>query len=176
MWMKQQNDLVYEGKDRFNAAPDVLEKDIEIKKNVESNDTFKLYLRDDKNIDVKFNIKGENMIWFVDTEDSEDVFNYLGKSAKYKAEVSRNFQGGKLIDEGELELGVQRHGYHEYILKGNKLDTKLHFRVVEVDDEKHWITFTGFTKKPVKKDTDEDIWNIYEDRFKKLTIEREQSE
>ncbi len=176
MWMKQQNDLIYEGKDKFNAAPDVLEKDIEIKKNVETNDTFKLYLRDDKNIDVKFNIKGENMIWFVDTEDSEDVFNYLGKSAKYKAEVSRNFQGGKLIDEGKLELGVQRHGYHEYILKGNKLDTKLHFRVVEVDGEKHWITFTGFTKKPVKKDTDEEIWNIYEDRFKKLTIEREESD
>ena len=45
-----------------------------------------------------------------------------------------------------------------------------------MNGEKHWITFTGFTKKPVKKDTDEEIWNIYEDRFKKLTIEREESD
>ena len=104
------------------------------------------------------------------------MINYLGKSAKYKAEVSRNFQGGKLIDEGKMELGVQRHGYHEYILKGNKIDTKLHFRVVEIDDEKYWITFTGFNKKPVKKETDDGIWDIYEDRFKKLTVEREESD
>ena len=75
-----------------------------------------------------------------------------------------------MIDEGDVELGVQRHGYHEYILKGKKFDTKLHLRVIDLKDQKQWIAFSSFVKEPVESSTDDGIWDIRTDENKDLSF------
>ena len=75
-----------------------------------------------------------------------------------------------MIDSGDIELGVQKHGYHEYFLKGNKFETKIHFRVIPLDGKKHWLAWTGYKQEPADKEGDSGIWDIYEDRFKVLTL------
>ena len=55
-------------------------------------------------------------------------------------------------------------------MNGNKFDTKLHFRVVPVDDKKMWLVWTGYEQRPVPKDADEGIWNIYEDNYNRLSM------
>ena len=78
---------------------------------------------------------------------------------------------GKIIDSGNIELGVQRDGYHEYFLKGKKFDTKLHLRVVPLKEQKQWIAFSSFVKEPVESSTDDGIWDIREDENKDLSFE-----
>ena len=75
-----------------------------------------------------------------------------------------------MVDKGEVELGVQRHGYHEYMLKGDKFETKLHLRVVPLKEQKQWIAFSSFVKEPVKPETDDGIWDIREDENKSLSF------
>ena len=76
----------------------------------------------------------------------------------------------KLIDSGEIELGVQRHGYHEYILNGNKFDTRLHFRVVPMEGKKSWVAFTSVKLGRVDSDTDDGVWDIRQDKYNKLAL------
>ena len=84
--------------------------------------------------------------------------------------VSENISKEKLIDEGNITLGVQRHGYHEYILDGDKFQTKLHLRVIPLEKEKRWIAFTSVEDDPVDPDSDEGIWNITQDKNNKLNF------
>ena len=101
----------------------------------------------------------------------EPLRNFDKEVKFYQASSSEMYGGSskeKLNDFGEVEIGVQRHGYHEYILNGNKFETKIHFRVVPVEGKDMWLAWTGYEQKPVDKDTDEGIWNIYEDKFKGL--------
>ena len=95
----------------------------------------------------------------------------FGKAGKYPARIQQTVSKEKLIDKGSVELGVQRHGYHEYILKGEKFDTKLHLRVVPLKDQKQWIAFSSFVKEPVEPSTDDGIWDIREDENKDLSFE-----
>ena len=94
----------------------------------------------------------------------------FGKAGKYPAQVQRTVSREKLIDKGDIKLGVQRHGYHEYFIKGDKLNTKLHFRVVPLDNKKQWIAFSSFTKEPVEPKSDDGIWDIREDENKGLSF------
>ena len=98
----------------------------------------------------------------------------FGKAGKYPAEVAKTFDREKVIDSGAVKLGVQRHGYHEYFLEGNKFETKLHIRVLPVKGKKMWLAWTGFEQKPVEKETDDGIWNIYEDKNSSIVIPREE--
>ena len=100
----------------------------------------------------------------------DSIFSLFGKANKYPAEISKNISREKMIDSGNITIGAQRHGYHEYILDGNKFETKLHFRVVPVDNKKMWLVWTGYEQSPVPESADDGIWNIYEDRFKGITI------
>ena len=75
-----------------------------------------------------------------------------------------------MVDEGDVELGIQRDGYHEYKLDGNKFDTRLHFRVIEVDNKEMWLTWSGYKQEMNEMDSDEGIWDLSKDRYKKLTI------
>ena len=84
--------------------------------------------------------------------------------------IATNAQPKKLLDKGEIVLGVQKHGYHEYKLDGDKFKTRLHFRVIEVDGEKKWLVWTGIKQEMLESDDDAGIWDITEDRFKKLTL------
>ena len=76
----------------------------------------------------------------------------------------------KIIDEGEVKLGVQRTGYHEYFLEGNKFETKIHFRVIPAEEGKMWIAFTGYKQSPADKDKDKGLWNIYDDGYNQLPL------
>ena len=138
---------------------------------VKESSQFKVYLRKDGNLSFAVEHKEEILNWNIDIATDDDIFAFFGKAVKYPAEISTNMDRTKLLDEGEVELGVQRHGYHEYILKGNKFETKLHFRVVETKGEKMWIAWTGYEQKPVDKSTDEGVWNIYNDKFKDLKLQ-----
>jgi hypothetical protein len=111
------------------------------------------------------------MVWIIDIKDSEDIYNLFGKSGKFPAQIGERSQPSKLLDKGALTLGVQKHGYHEYKLDGDKFKTRLHFRVVPVQDQDKWIVWTGVKQKMLDTKEDEGIWDITEDRFKKLTMQ-----
>lgn len=131
---------------------------------------FKVYKRKDENLNISIQVGGENLNWLVDIDSEEEMFDLFGKGKKFPAEVAKNIQKEKVIDEGDITLGIQRHGYHEYIIKGNKFDSKLHFRVLPVKDEKMWLVWTGFKQKPIASDKDDGVWNIYEDKSAGLRI------
>ncbi len=131
---------------------------------------FKVYLRKDGNLNFSVNYKDELLMWTIDLQTDDDIFALFGKAVKYPAEISEQQDTHQLIDEGDVTIGAQRHGYHEYILNGNKFETKLHFRVVDYKGEKVWIAFTGYEQKPVDKDADDGLWNIYEDKYKTLKL------
>ena len=95
---------------------------------------FKLYLRDDENLNLVIKLEDETLNWLIDLEKDDDIFRLFGKANKYPAQIAKtNISKKKIIDSGEIGLGVQKEGYHEYFLRGNKFETKLHFRVIEVD-------------------------------------------
>jgi len=131
---------------------------------------FKLYSREDNNMTFAIKVDDESMFWTIDLEDDEEMFDLFGAAGKYPAEVSKNIERGKLVDSGDIELGVQKDGYHEYFLKGNKFESKLHIRVIKVEGKEMWLAWTGYKQTPADKDGDEGKWNIYQDRYNKLPI------
>ena len=106
----------------------------------------------------------------IDLETSDDIFDLFGKAGKFPAMVANNISKRKIIDEGDIKLGVQKHGYHEYFLKGNKFDTKFNIRKIKADDKDMWLAWSGYKQTPVDEDTDAGVWNIYEDRYKELPL------
>lgn len=131
---------------------------------------FKIYLRDDDNLDLSIKLGDENLIWYIELDSEDALFDLFGKAGKYPAMVAKSKSRGKVIDYGDIKLGIQRDGYHEYFLKGNKFETKMHLRVVPVKGKKMWLAWTGFKQTPADKEGDEGKWNIYEDRYNSLTI------
>ena len=131
---------------------------------------FKIYLRDDNNLNLVIKLKDETLNWFIDLEEDEDIFNLFGKATKYPAMVAKDINKRKVIDEGKIKLGVQRSGYHEYFLMGNKFETKIHFRVVPANEGKMWIAWTGYKQTPADKDKDKGLWNIYDDGYNELPL------
>ena len=131
---------------------------------------FKIYLRQDGNLNLVVKLKDETLNWFIDLERDEDIFDLFGKAGKYPAIVGKDLDKEKIIDEGEVKLGVQRTGYHEYFLEGNKFETKIHFRVIPAEEGKMWIAFTGYKQSPADKDKDKGLWNIYDDGYNQLPL------
>ena len=131
---------------------------------------FKIYARQDDNVTLSIKLDDETINWTIDLENEKELFDLFGAAGKYPAEVSSNIEKEKVIDSGTVELGVQRHGYHEYMLDGNKFQTKLHVRYLPVKGEKMWLAWTGYEQKPADPNTDEGIWNIYEDKYSKVKI------
>jgi len=167
-WMKQLEDITYDKeKDMFSAADDMIEKDYKTPDEYREGE-FKIYRKDNDNLCIFFKVSDELFGWEIDIETDEDVFSLFGKSGKFPAQVEDTYGKGKLIDSGKVELGVQRDGYHEYMLEGNKFDTKFHVRVIPVDGEDTWLAWTGLETKPVDPDSDEGVWDISKDKFAKL--------
>ncbi len=130
---------------------------------------FKIYQREDENL--QFLIQTNKLLaWTIKINSVDDIFNLFGKSKKFPAKIESNISKDRLIDQGKVELGVQRHGYHEYILEGNKFSSKLHFKVLPIKDEQYWLSFTGTQIKPVNEETDDGIWDIYTDKYKNLSF------
>ena len=119
---------------KFQARDDVLEKDVEeLKKDTPDKGRFKLFQREDGNIDFVIKAGGEKMAWTIDIEDTEDIFNLFGKSGKFPVIVATTVNEEKLLDAGDLEL-VQKDGYHEYRLDGDKFQTRMHGELF------HWMS------------------------------------
>ena len=165
-WMMSQNHFVYDkAKDTFEENEEVIAKDATQKMG-----KFVVNKRKDDNLDLVLMYDDMRFGWTIDIEDTEDIFNLFGKSNKYPAEISTNLQGGDKLDEGEVEFGVQRHGYHEYRLNGDKFKTRLHARVVPIDGEDSWIVFTGIKQEMLDSSEDDGLIDITKDRNKKLTL------
>ena len=169
-WLKQLEDITYDEDDKvFMAEFDIIEKKYKTPEEYRKGE-FKLYRKDNDNLSILFNLGKETIGWEIGIETDEDIFSLFGKSGKYPAQIETRFRKGKLVDSGKVELGVQRDGYHEYILQGNKFDTKFHVRVIPVEDKDMWLAWTGMETKPVDSDSDEGIWDITKDKFAKLQI------
>lgn len=135
---------------------------------------FKIYNREDNNVHLAISVNGENLNWTIDLEGEDELFDLFGAAGKYPAEVSKNVERGKVIDSGDIELGVQKDGYHEYFLRGNKFETKMHIRVIPIDNKPMWLAWTGYKQEPADTEGDKGKWNIYEDRYNKLSIPTEE--
>ena len=154
--------------DKFEAKSDIIEK--QPKQNPKEG-KFTIQERKDGNLDFIIHTGDKLMAWLFDIEDTQDIYNLFGKSGKFPAKVLiSNVKPGKVIDTGKLILGVQKHGYHEYKLEGYKFETRLHLRVVPIDEKDTWITWTGKKQTMLNENEDKGIWDITEDRYKKLDL------
>ena len=134
---------------------------------------FKLYSREDNNLTFAIKLDEETMFWTIELDNQKEMFDLFGAAGKYPAEISKNIEQGKVVDSGKLRLGVQKDGYHEYFLEGNKFETKLHIRVIEVDNKRMWLAWTGYKQEPADTKSDEGKWNIYEDKYNELPLPNE---
>jgi len=169
-WINQQIGINYDGGKRYSADEDVLNKSEYKTPDEYRKGDFKLYKRKDDNLSLTFLLDDVKLGWEIQIDSDDDIFDLFGKAGKYPAQVQTTVSKEKLIDEGEVELGVQRHGYHEYFIKGKKFDTKLHLRVVDLKGQKQWIAFSSFVKEAVKPSSDDGIWDIREDENKDLSF------
>jgi hypothetical protein len=173
-WLIRQEDIIYHSSDNlFSANEEIIAKHNKINPKEGS---FTIQEREDKNLDFIIDIGDKLMAWVFDLESTSDIYNLFGKSGKFPAKIlNSNVKKGKVVDSGKLILGVQKHGYHEYKLEGDKFDTRLHLRVVPIDDKDTWITWTGKKQRMLDAKEDEGIWDILEDRNKNLTLPTSES-
>jgi len=137
---------------------------------------FKIYYRKDENLELVMKLGDEELSWTIDIETEEDIYSLFGKAGKYPAEVTRASSKRKVLDSGDITLGVQREDYHEYFLSGNRFETKMHFRVIEVDGKEMWLAWTGYKQTPADKSNDEGQWNFTQGKYKKLALPTEETE
>ncbi len=175
-WMKQRDGISYDEKTKkLYAEDDKIMQESDILKEYKTpkeyrQGEFKLYLRNDDNLNLIIKLKDETINWLIDLEKSNDIFELFGKAGKFPAMVANNTSKKKIIDEGKIRLGVQKHGFHEYFLEGNKFETKFNIRMIKVDGEEMWLAWSGYKQSPADEDSDSGLWNIYEDRHNKLPL------
>ena len=175
-WMKQRDGISYDEKtkklyaedDKIMQEGDIL-KEYKTPKEYQEGD-FKLYLRDDDNLNLVIKLKDESINWLIDLDKSDDIFELFGKAGKFPAMVANNISKRKILDEGKIRLGVQKHGYHEYFLEGNKFETKFNIRRLKAEGTEMWLAWSGYKQSPADKEDDMGLWNIYEDRHNKLPL------
>ena len=169
-WMNDQDEFITVSGNKFTFNSNHISKN-PIKKEETTTGTFKLLSGEDGNISLVFNVNDKRQAWNIDIEDTEDIFNLFGKAGKFPAEIAESINGEKVLDKGKIVLGVQKHGYHEYRIDGDKFDTRLHFRVVPVNEQDTWLVWTGYKQEMLDKKENKGIWDLSEDRFKKLTMQ-----
>jgi hypothetical protein len=170
-WMKKQDSFIFKRPNLFVPNKEVLEKDVDdmiIHKEESREGNFKIVKREDGNVDFIITFKEKRFAWLIDIEDTDDIYNLFGKSNKYPAIVSNKIGEGTTIDEGKITLGVQKDGYHEYKLEGDKFDTRIHVRVVPINEKNTWVVWTGKKQKMLDDNDTTDVWNIKEDKYSNL--------
>ena len=170
-WLRQQEDLLYHHPNKFSAREDVLEKDIEPKivKAESKTGNFSIVQREDGNLDFIIDVNDKRNAWTIEIDDTEDIYNLFGKSGKFPAIVAKKIgKNKKTIDKGEITLGVQKDGYHEYRIDGDKFDTRVHLRVIPLDEQKRWLAWTGKKQRMLDMKEDENVWDITEDTYAHL--------
>lgn len=175
-WMKQRDGISYDEKDKkLHADGDKIMQESDILKEYKTpkeyqEGQFKIYLRDDDNLNLVIKLKDETINWLIDLENSDDIYELFGKAGKFPAMVATNISKRKTIDEGKIRLGVQKDGYHEYFLGGNKFDTKFNIRRVRAEGKQMWLAWSGYKQSPADAKNDTGLWNIYDDRYKELPL------
>lgn len=165
-WLKNQDAFVFLSPNRFDVSPENIEKDEE----GELAGEFEVRQREDGNIDFVIETDDKRMAWLIDIDKPEDIFDLFGKSGKFPAMVSEKIDSNKILDSGELIFGVQRDGYHEYRMEGDKFQSRIHFRVVPLDEKKSWIVFTGKKQEMLEDSSDEGIIDITKDKYSNLQL------
>lgn len=122
-----------------------------------------------KNEKIYFVVKHKDFenVWEVDIESKENLYDFLGEAGKYPCKLVSSPEDDILIDKGKLMLGAHRHGYHEYMLRGKDIDSKLHTRFLPVDGEEMWLAWTGYETKPAPKDSNEGLYDARGDKYNK---------
>jgi len=129
---------------------------------------FQLYKREDGNLDFILGIENTKNAWTIKIDKDSDIYDLFGKSGKYPAIVSTNTDKKKLIDEGKLSLGMQKNGYHEYKINGDKFKTRVHLRVVPMNEKNTWIAWTGKKQTMIETQGKQHMWDITEDKYAEL--------
>jgi len=175
-WFNARDGISFDSKTNkfFADADKIMLSDTEYKTPVEYREgEFKIYSSADDNLHMAIKLSDTTLHWSIDINSDDDIFDLFGKAGKFPAKVATTNTSDKVLDEGKITLGVQRDGYHEYFLNGNKFETKLHFRVLPVDDKKMWLVWTGYKQEPADTEGDEGVWDINKDKFKDLVINTE---
>jgi|TARA_B100000035_G_scaffold211741_1_gene181369 hypothetical protein len=173
-WLITQEDIVYDKtNETFTANNEMIEK--QPKKNPKEGN-YIIQKREDGNLELIIKTSEKTMAWLFDIETTSDVYNLFGKSGKFPAKIiTSGVKEGKVIDSGKIILGVQKDGYHEYKLEGDKFDTRLHVRVVPLDGKDTWVTWTGKKQTMLDSKEDEGVWDITLDRYNKLDLPESES-
>mgnify|MGYP004447289589 FL=1 len=166
-WMKNQDAFIFITPNKFDASPYNIEKDSEEDEVVGE---FEVRQRDDGNLDFIIETEKKRMAWLIDIEKPEDIYDLFGKSGKFPAKISEKIDSTKVLDSGQLIFGVQRDGYHEYRMEGDKFQSRIHFRVVPLDEKKSWIVFTGKKQEMLEDSSDEGIIDITKDKYSNLEL------
>ena len=166
-WMKNQDSFIFISPNKFDASPYNIQKDNEEDEVVGE---FEVRQRDDGNLDFIIQTENKKMAWLIDIDEPENIYDLFGKSGKYPAKVAETVDSTKILDEGDLIFGVQKDGYHEYRMEGDKFQTRIHFRVVPLDEKKSWIVWTGKKQEMLDDSSDEGIIDITKDKFSNLEL------
>ena len=115
---------------KFSHNDDVLNK-------AESrNAEFELWITDSGYLHFVIIYKGRKMAWEIRVSGDEQIYDFLGESGKYPCKQITKPETDNLLERGPMILGAQRKGYHEYILNGEEVKTKLHCRYLPVKGKK----------------------------------------
>ncbi len=142
---------------KFNHNDDILNK-AELRKG-----KFELWITSDNYLHFVIVYQGKKMTWEIKVSGDEQIYDFLGEAGKYPCKQVRTPDAETLIERGPLVLGAQRKGYHEYILNGKEVETKIHCRYLPVGGKEMWLAWTGYETKPAPKSSDSGLINIYED-------------
>ena len=127
------------------------------------NGEFELWITDSGYLHFVIIYKGRKMAWEIRVSGDEQIYDFLGESGKYPCKQITKPETDNLLERGPMILGAQRKGYHEYILNGEEVKTKLHCRYLPVKGKEMWLAWTGYETKPAPKSSDSGLINIYED-------------
>jgi hypothetical protein len=133
---------------------------------------YEVWKRDDGDLNFIYKVKDREFAWRIEQKETDDIYELFGKAAKYLAQVDKKTDKDKLIDKGNIDLGAQRDGYHEYLLKGDMYKGKFHVRIVPIQKQKKWVAWTGYETKPTDASSDEDLWNIETDKYRNITYNK----
>ena len=129
---------------------------------------YNIWRREDGDLNLVIDLDDRKLVWRIKQTNVDDIFSLFGKADKFEAQVDSVADRYKRLDDGKIELGAQRDGYHEYFLNGDMHKGKMHFRVIPVDNVEKWLAWTGYEQTPVDKESDKGVWDIDIDRYKSI--------
>ena len=126
-------------------------------------DEFEEPIKKGENFDAKLISVEEDLI----TKDNDTFKIFRRKDENLDFIININGE----VRAWTINIGLQKHGYHEYKIIGDKFETRIHFRVIPVDEKKSWLVWTGKKQKMLElSDNNKDLWDIKEDKHANLKL------